>query len=173
MSALKHRDSPAGLSSGINSTMINTFRVLSHRRTRLETTIGGQLFTWMTRQKGTRRLNEIEEQRYLSSNSNSRFMMEQRCGNRYGTIHSPRKYRRYCSSDSLTLRSTNGSLIVDSIENLWAISRVLSRNLLIGKYSHFNTCLLHIAPVIHFLPRKGSLREEMSLSNVCHTRAAP
>jgi len=93
----------------------------------------------MTRQKGTQRLNEIEEQRYLSSNSNSRFMMEQRCGNRYRTIHSSRKYRRYCSSDSLTLRSTNGSLIIDSIEILRDISRVLSRNLLIGKYSAIST----------------------------------
>jgi len=160
MSALEHRDSSAGLSSGINSTMINTFRVLSHRRTRLETTIGGQLFTWMTRQKGTQRLNEIEEQRYLSSNSNSRFMVEQRCGNRYRTIHSSRKY---CSSDFLTLRSTNGSLIVDSIEILWDISRVLSRNLLIGKYSHFN--MQHVCSTlpVHFLPQAGSLREEIFL----------
>lgn len=71
-----------GYLAGLNSTMINTFRVLSHPRTRLETTIGGQLFTWMTRQKGIQRLNEIEEQRYPSSNSNSRFMIEQHCDNR-------------------------------------------------------------------------------------------
>lgn len=81
--------------------MINTFRVLSHPRTRLETTISGQLFTWMTRQKDTQRLNEIEEQRYLSFNSNSRFMVEQRYGNRYRTIHSPRKYHRYFPTNPL------------------------------------------------------------------------
>lgn len=37
------------------------------------TTIGGQLFTWMTRQSTIS--NDIREQRYLSSNSNSQFTM--------------------------------------------------------------------------------------------------
>jgi len=83
--------------------MINTFRVLSHPRNRPETTIGGQLFTWMTRQMDTQRFeHETEEQRYLSSNSNSRFMVEQCCGNRYRTIHPPRKHGRYLPT---TIRS--------------------------------------------------------------------
>lgn len=106
-------------SSGINSTMINTFRVLSHPRTRLETTIDGQLFTWMTRQRGTQRLNEIGEQRYLSSNFNLRFMVEQLYYNRYRMVRSPcpKVSVIHTSVDELSDPLDN-KLIFDSIEIL-------------------------------------------------------
>lgn len=57
-----------------------------------------------------------KNKRYLSSNSNSRFMVEQRYGNRY-RIHSP-KHCRYLPMNSLTLWSISRSLIVELIEPL-------------------------------------------------------
>lgn len=68
--------------AGLNSTMINTSRVLSHPP-RLDSF--GDHNRWSiihVNDSTERRLNEIEEQRYSSSNSNSRFMIDQRCGNR-------------------------------------------------------------------------------------------